>query len=97
MFTYRILYFEEVRVFESLLRLALSFTQLNDWGLGSATDAVPLPKPKPRAVGLLLIVSPIRSREIACAQRSRVGHHEDALQPLDFSNGLLGVHSVSII
>jgi hypothetical protein len=44
-----------------------------------------------------LIVPPIHSSEVACAQRSRVGHRENALQPLDFSNGLLGVHSVSII
>ncbi|MGA2950369.1 MAG: hypothetical protein WBP65_14085 [Candidatus Sulfotelmatobacter sp.] len=63
----------------------------------SATDAIPLPQPKPRATGLLLIMPPIRSRKIAQAQRSGVPHREDALQRLDFSNGLLGVHSVSII
>jgi hypothetical protein len=34
---------------------------------------------------------PIRSSEIACAQRSCVGHRENALQPLDFSNALFGV------
>jgi len=72
--------------------LALNFTQSKRWGLGSATDAIPLPEPKPRAVGLLLIVPPIRSREVACAQWSRVGHREDALQPLDFSNALFSVH-----
>jgi hypothetical protein len=32
----------------------------------------------------------------ACAQRSRVGHREDALKALDFGDGLLGVYSVSI-
>ncbi len=41
-------------------------------------------------------MSPIRSREVACAQRSSVGHREDALQSLDFSNALFSVHSVSI-
>jgi hypothetical protein len=35
---------------------------------------------------------PIRSREVACAQWPRVGHREDALQPLDFSNALFSVH-----
>jgi hypothetical protein len=37
-------------------------------------------------------VPSIRSREVACVQRSRVGHREDALQPLDFSNALFCVH-----
>jgi hypothetical protein len=40
----------------------------------------------------LLIVPSIRSREIASAQRSRVGHHEDAPQPLDFSDVLFSIH-----
>jgi hypothetical protein len=35
---------------------------------------------------------PIRSREVACAQRSGVRHREDALQSLDFSNGLFSIH-----
>jgi len=35
---------------------------------------------------------PIRSREVTCAQRSGVRHREDALQPLDFGKGLVGVH-----
>jgi hypothetical protein len=43
-------------------------------------------------VGLLLIVPTIRSREVACAQRSGVGHREDALQQLDFGDGLFSVH-----
>jgi len=34
---------------------------------------VPLPEPNPWAGGLLLIVPPIRSREIGCAQRSISG------------------------
>jgi len=43
------------------------------------------------------VVPPIRSREVTLAQRSDVRHREDALKALDFGNGLLGVHSVSII
>jgi hypothetical protein len=42
------------------------------------------------------IVPPIRSREIARTQRSGVRVCEDALQPLNFGNDLLGVHAVSI-
>ena len=42
------------------------------------------------------VVPSIRSREVTWAQRSGVRHGKDALQRLDFSNGLVGVHSVSI-
>jgi hypothetical protein len=38
------------------------------------------------------VVPSIRSREVAAAERSGVRRCEDALQPLDFGNGLLGVH-----
>jgi hypothetical protein len=41
-----------------------------------------------------LVVSSIGSRDVAWAQRSPVGHREDALQPLDFVNGPFGVHRV---
>jgi hypothetical protein len=51
-----------------------------------------LPQPEPRAVRQILIMPPIRSREVARAQRSGVGHGEDALQPLDLGNGLFSVH-----
>jgi hypothetical protein len=39
---------------------------------------------------------PIRSRQMVQAQRSRVGHREDALQTLDFSNALFSVYSVPV-
>ena len=42
------------------------------------------------------VVSSIRSREVARAQRSSVRLCEDALKALDFGNSLLGVHSVTI-
>ena len=80
------------RVFDSLTRLALSFTQLYDWGLGSATDPIPLPKAKPRTMREHFVVPSIRSREVAWAQRSVVRHSEDTFQPFDFSNGIFSVH-----
>jgi hypothetical protein len=42
------------------------------------------------------VVSSIRSREVARAQRPFVRHREGALQQLDFGNSLLGVHSVPL-
>jgi hypothetical protein len=42
------------------------------------------------------VMSSIRSREVAPAERSGVRHCEDALKALDFGNSLLDVHSVSI-
>jgi hypothetical protein len=74
----------------------LSCSLLNGRGVGSATDAIPLPQPKPRAVGVLLIVLSIGSQEVARAHGSRIRHGEDALEPLDFRDGLLGVHFLSI-
>jgi len=37
-------------------------------------------------------VPSIRGRNVARAQRSRVRRGENALQPVDFGNGLLNVH-----
>jgi hypothetical protein len=62
----------------------------------AATDAKMLPQPEPPAMRDLVIVPAIRSREITQAQRTGVRHFEDSLKALDFGNGLLGVHSVSI-
>ena len=61
-------------------------------GLGATTNSVALPKPKPRAMREHLVVSAIGGREIAQAHRSRIPHREDALQQLDFGNGLFRVH-----
>ena len=44
-----------------------------------------------------IVVPSIRSREVARAQRSGIRHSEDALQPLDFRNGLLSVHPSPMI
>ena len=72
--------------------LAFDFPQSKHWGLRSAANPVPLPQPKPRAMRERIVVPSIGSGEVTRAQRSRVGHREDALQPLDFGDGLLGVH-----
>ena len=58
----------------------------------AAANPVLLPKPKPRATGLPLIMPSICSLKIARAQWSRVGHREDALKALDLGNSLLGIH-----
>ena len=47
--------------------------------VGVAAWAVHLPEPKPRAMREHFVVSSIRSRDIALAQRSGVRHCEDAL------------------
>jgi len=44
----------------------------------AAANAVPLPKPKPGAMREHLVVSPIRSREVARGHRSGVRHGQDA-------------------
>ncbi len=61
-------------------------------GLGATTNSVALPKPKPGAMREHLVVSAIGGREIAQTHRSRIPHREDALQQLDFGNGLFRVH-----
>lgn len=55
-----------------------------------------LPEPKPWALREHFVMSSIRSREIARAQRPGVRHLEDALKVRDFGNRLISVHSVSI-
>jgi hypothetical protein len=77
---------------EFVRRLSLQFPLVGARELGAATDAIPLPQPKPRAMGERLIVSPIRSRDVASAQRSCVGHREVPLQPLDLGYGVFSVH-----
>jgi hypothetical protein len=44
----------------------------------AATNPIPLPEPKPRAVREQIVVTAIRSREITQAHRSSVRHCEDA-------------------
>lgn len=73
------------------------FGLLNHRGFMSAADAVPMPQAKPRAVREHLVVPSICSGDVACAEWSGVGNSEDALQPLDFGDGLFGVHLVTNI
>jgi hypothetical protein len=62
------------------------------WSLRSATDAIPLPNPEPRALLEPFVMPSIRSGEIAPAQRSGVLHCENALKALDLGDSLLRVH-----
>jgi hypothetical protein len=39
-----------------------------------------------------VVVPSIGSRKVAWAQGSGIGHGEDALQPLNFGDGLFSVH-----
>ncbi len=54
----------------SCVGLALRFPQPEHWGLrlGSAADAISLPKAKPRAMREHFVVPSIRSRKVAWAE-----------------------------
>ena len=78
-------------------RLALDFCESDHRGFGSTTDTIALPKPEPRTLRKHFVVLSICSREIICVQRSGIRHGKDMLQPLDFSDGAVGVHPSSII
>jgi SpoU rRNA methylase family protein len=58
--------------------LAVCSRQLEYRRFWAAADAIPLPEAKPRAMREHFIVSLVRGREVAWAERS-VGHREDAL------------------
>jgi hypothetical protein len=46
---------------------------------GTAANSITLPKAKPRTVRERVVVSPIRSRKVASAQRSGVRYGKEAL------------------
>jgi pimeloyl-ACP methyl ester carboxylesterase len=54
-------------------------TQSEYWRLGAATDAIPLPEPKPRAVREHIVVPSICCRDVACAGWSNVRRFEHFL------------------
>jgi hypothetical protein len=56
--------------------LTVDLSELEGWGFGSATKAVSLPKPKPRAVRVDLVVPAIGSHKVPCAKRSGIRHCE---------------------
>jgi hypothetical protein len=62
----------------------------------SAANAIALPNAKPRAMREHFVVSSIRSREVARAQRPGIGHCEDALKVLDFDDSSVNVHAAQI-
>ncbi len=76
--------------------LAFNSVESEYRGLRSATDAIPLPQPKPRAVREHFVVPSIRSRKVGWAKRSSVGRGEDALKVLDFGDGSVNVHAAQI-
>jgi hypothetical protein len=73
--------------------LALFFSQLNDWGLSSATNSVALPKPKPRAMCERFVVPSIGSRDVACAEWPDIRRFEHFLQLLNLVNDAFNVHA----
>ena len=56
--------------------LALSFTQLYEWGLGSTTDPIPPPEAKPWAMREHFVVPSIGRRDVARAERPNVRSFE---------------------
>jgi hypothetical protein len=54
------------------VKAALALNPKPAFGLTSAAKPIPLPKPKPRAMREHFVVSSIRSRKVARAQRSRI-------------------------
>src|SRR5215813_9133690 len=61
-------------------------------GLRAATDAITLPEPEPRAVGVGLIMPAICSGKVARSQRPFIRDSESALKPFDFGDGLFNIH-----
>ena len=58
---------------------SLQFRQVGVRGLCSATDAISLPKPKPRAVREHFVVPTIGSRDVACAEWPNIRRFEHFL------------------
>jgi hypothetical protein len=83
----------DVSLIPSRRGLPIDFTQLEHWGLGSATNSVLLPKLKPRAMCEHLIVPSIGCRDVACGQWPNVWRFEHFLKLLDVVNDAFNVHS----
>src|SRR5437764_4677403 len=69
------------------------FRQLKNRSLGPATYPIALPEPEPRAVGQLLIVPSIGSRDVACAEGPNIRRFEHFLKLLDVVNYSFNVHA----
>jgi hypothetical protein len=63
----------------TLPRSAVDFAQSKHWRLSSATDAIPLPNPKPRAMREHFVVPSIGSREVAWAEWPNIRRFEHFL------------------
>jgi hypothetical protein len=60
-------------------KAVLALNPMAAFGFTSATDAIPLPKPKPRAVREHFIVPSIRRRDVACAEWPTIRRFEHFL------------------
>src|ERR1017187_2473873 len=59
----------------------------------TATDAIPLPEPKPRAVREHFVVPSVGSRDVACAERPNIRRFEHFLLLLDVVNDAFNFHA----
>ena len=66
------------------------------WILSRGSDTIPFPQPKPRTVGIHLIMPSVCGRKVAQLEWSGVRKGENVLQPFNLCDRLLGVHSASI-
>ena len=73
--------------------LALDVAQPECRGLATPTNAIPLPKPKPRAVREHFVVPSIGSRDVACAEWPNVRRFEHFLKLLNLVNDAFNVHA----
>src|SRR5436190_8637417 len=72
-----------------------SFSSIG-WIFSRGSDAIPFPQPKPRTVGIHIIMPSVCSRKVAQLEWSGVRKGENVLQPFNLRDRLLGVHSASI-
>jgi hypothetical protein len=75
------------------VKAALALNPRSAFGFTSAANPEMLPQPKPRAVREHLVVSPIRSREVACAERPNIRRFEHFLELLNLVNDAFNVHA----
>src|SRR5690348_2869902 len=72
--------------------LAFNFSEAEFLRLGTAADAVALPKAKPRAIGQLCVVPLVGCRDVARLKRTSIRGGIDDLQPLDIADNAVNIH-----
>jgi len=83
-------------IFDVLQGLRLNFPFSGLRKLWSATDAEIVPQAEPRTLGQHLVMSPVCSRHIACAERPDIRCFEHLLKLLDFVNDALDIHKHTV-